>query len=461
MEQKKRMGRFMFFGALCVALVMATSGCNTPQDQSANDDQQTMSDAECVAADKAALEITFAVGDSSASVTQDVGLPSTGANGSTITWASDDTAHVTSAGTVTRPPMGVTVEPVNLTAMLKKGAASDTKTFALTLPHRESLVHVWTQYFQGSAMPTDRQRYAMAYGGDNAVYLFSGWNVSEGCINNFWKYDLGTHTWTNIFLSSPYPDAREGASFAYAGGTTIVLFGGDNNAGAYYFDTWEYDTSTGVWSQPEVPNATEGTTCPVRRSDHGMAYAGGTKAALFGGYSGSVCLGDTWVFDSVSDTWTRHTDTGLAGTAMPYPLQKPQMAHAGSSQAILFGGNNGINLSETWVFDVSSDTWSKNDTTGLTEGTDFPSARSGGGMGYAGGNYIALFGGIGSAPLDDTWVYEVPKHAWTSHNTTGVAGTDFPSARYLFGMSGAGLGKLVIFGGSDGVASMGDTWEYE
>lgn len=67
---------------------------------------------------------------------------------------------------------GATIEPVNLTAMLKKGAASEARTFALTLPHRESLIHVWTQYFQGSAMPTTRQRYAMAYGGDNACVSF-------------------------------------------------------------------------------------------------------------------------------------------------------------------------------------------------------------------------------------------------------------------------------------------------
>jgi hypothetical protein len=29
------------------------------------------------------------------------------------------------------------------------------------------------------------------------------------------------------------------------------------------------------------------------------------------------------------------------------------------------------------------------------------------------------------------------------------------------GMSGAGLGELVIFGGSEGTATIGETWEYE
>ena len=51
--------------------------------------KKDLSDAESVAADKAALDIGYADTDSATSVTQDMTLPTTGASGTTISWASD------------------------------------------------------------------------------------------------------------------------------------------------------------------------------------------------------------------------------------------------------------------------------------------------------------------------------------------------------------------------------------
>ncbi|QYX75788.1 family 43 glycosylhydrolase [Streptomyces akebiae] len=85
--------------------------------------------AEGVAADKAALTL----GDTSA-VTADLDLPKTGtAGGSTITWASDNTDVVSDSGAVTRPAAGQPDGHATLTATLKKGPASATKTFEVTV----------------------------------------------------------------------------------------------------------------------------------------------------------------------------------------------------------------------------------------------------------------------------------------------------------------------------------------
>ncbi|WP_215453949.1 family 43 glycosylhydrolase [Streptomyces sp. ATCC 21386] len=85
--------------------------------------------AEGVAADKAALTL----GDTSA-VTADLDLPKTGtAGGSTITWASDNTDVVSNSGAVTRPAAGQPNGHATLTATLKKGPASATKTFEVTV----------------------------------------------------------------------------------------------------------------------------------------------------------------------------------------------------------------------------------------------------------------------------------------------------------------------------------------
>ncbi|WP_330286304.1 family 43 glycosylhydrolase [Streptomyces sp. NBC_00576] len=86
--------------------------------------------AQGVAADKSALTL----GDTSA-VTADLTLPSAGpAGGSAITWATDNASVVSSSGAVTRPAAGQPDGHATLTATLKKGPASDTKTFDITVP---------------------------------------------------------------------------------------------------------------------------------------------------------------------------------------------------------------------------------------------------------------------------------------------------------------------------------------
>ena len=85
------------------------------------------SDADRVQRDAAALSL----GDLSA-VTADVNLPTTGANGAAISWASSDPA-ISSTGTVTRPAAGSADVGVTLTATLSRGGASTTKAFTATV----------------------------------------------------------------------------------------------------------------------------------------------------------------------------------------------------------------------------------------------------------------------------------------------------------------------------------------
>ncbi len=90
----------------------------------------TISDASFVATDKAALAITFSSGDSETGVSQNITLPTTGSNGTTISWTSANAA-VTTSGVVTRP--NGSDSSGNLTATITRGSASDTKVFAVTV----------------------------------------------------------------------------------------------------------------------------------------------------------------------------------------------------------------------------------------------------------------------------------------------------------------------------------------
>lgn len=90
-------------------------------------------DEEDVQADKEALAISYAAGDSAERVTQNIELPATGANGSQITWASSNEAYIKPDGSVTRPKPDEGDQQVTLTATLTKGAATAQKTFDLTV----------------------------------------------------------------------------------------------------------------------------------------------------------------------------------------------------------------------------------------------------------------------------------------------------------------------------------------
>ncbi|WP_149823887.1 family 43 glycosylhydrolase [Streptomyces tailanensis] len=82
-----------------------------------------------VADDKAALSL----GDTSG-VAADLDLPKTGtAGGSSISWKSDNTSVVSDSGAVTRPAAGEPNGHATLTATLKKGTVTDTKTFEVTV----------------------------------------------------------------------------------------------------------------------------------------------------------------------------------------------------------------------------------------------------------------------------------------------------------------------------------------
>jgi len=120
-----------------------------------------MSDQAAVAAAKAALNIVYASGDSAASVTQNVGLAATGADGCTISWSSDTPAVISATGTVTQPQGSPVV--VTLTATISSHAVSDTKQFVLTVqPVMNDL----------AAVEADKAALAIGYGpGDSASHV--------------------------------------------------------------------------------------------------------------------------------------------------------------------------------------------------------------------------------------------------------------------------------------------------
>ncbi|MEU8661666.1 immunoglobulin-like domain-containing protein, partial [Actinoplanes philippinensis] len=83
---------------------------------------------EAVTADSGALDL----GDTSG-LTADLSLPATAPYGSKVSWSSSDGDVISDAGKITRPAAGEPDAHATLTATLRRGSASGTKTFPVTV----------------------------------------------------------------------------------------------------------------------------------------------------------------------------------------------------------------------------------------------------------------------------------------------------------------------------------------
>ena len=242
------------------------------------------------------------------------------------------------------------------------------------------------------------------------------------------------------------PLARLGHVQAYdpATGQTIV-FGGFT--GSYQNDTWSWNGANWVQVDDSAdPGCT--TTCtnsPSARDYATVAYDVATsQLVLFGGYTGTADLSDTWAWNGT--TWTEVALPGAGPSARAWSTMAYDTA---SNQLVLFGGTGlGGLKADTWDWNGSS--WS------LLAPALSPSARSDSTIAYdptMGGGELVLFGGSNGANLADTW-------AWNGTTWSQLSPANAPSAREDSVMAyNAVTNQLLLFGGSN-IGAVGDTWAW-
>ncbi|BBH20295.1 hypothetical protein Back11_16400 [Paenibacillus baekrokdamisoli] len=100
----------------------------------------TITDAQKLAKDKEALNLSFNGTDTANNVTQKLKpLPAKGANGSTIIWYSGNASVISSDGqTVNRPAAGSGDSTIILTALINNNNAADVKVFTITVKQQVS-----------------------------------------------------------------------------------------------------------------------------------------------------------------------------------------------------------------------------------------------------------------------------------------------------------------------------------
>ncbi len=249
--------------------------------------------------------------------------------------------------------------------------------------------NTWTQK-STTWTPSVRKNHAMAYiGGDQALFfggLSNGYRQSDT-----WVYDFSANSW--IWKGpSTSPSARSGHAMAYIGGDQVLLFGGWDSD-TYDGETWVYDLSANTWTQKSP------STAPSARYEHDMAYIGGDQVLLFGGQDGNYSRSqETWVYDLSANTWTKKSPS-----TSPSARSGHAMAYIGGDRVMLFGGYDNADRNDTWIYDLSANTWTQDSNTSQ------PSARTSHRLSETsmnGTSYLVLFGGWTTAgKFDETWTF--------------------------------------------------------
>ncbi|MEW5761267.1 MAG: kelch repeat-containing protein, partial [Candidatus Thermoplasmatota archaeon] len=306
---------------------------------------------------------------------------------------------------------------------------------------RLALFDSWTNKAPATK-PSGRCRHSMApIYNDDKVVLFGGYDGAN-YFDDTWVYDYSDNNWT-IKAPATKPSARCGHGMApIYNDDKVVLFGGYDSAN-YFDDTWVYDYSDNNWAI-KAP-----TTKPTARRGFAMASIyNDDKVVFFGGGLAGTSYDETWVYDLSDNTWTDEVpDTK--------PSARCWHSMAGiynDDKILLFGGVvSGSTNDETWIYDLSDNTWTNKAP------TKKPSARDYAAMtGIYNDDKVLLFGGLTTFYDDETWVYDLSTNTWTNK-----APATKPSGRCRHSMAPIyNDDKILLFGGDYG-AYDDETWVYD
>ena len=269
--------------------------------------------------------------------------------------------------------------------------------------------------------PSSRFNHMMAYLPDrHEVFLFGGWS-SRDRIGDTWTYDIDANEWTQLHpRNSPYP--RSDAAMAYdVENGVIVLFDGYCRDDRGRQDTWVYDFGEGNWVQmdpEESPRSQYGHYMIYDSQNQRMVMYGGHWSiwedgrSLGHGYSDGV-----WAYDYPSDTWTKLD----AAISLPQRYWHTIAYDAGRGALVVFGGTGTTTpvLDDTWLYDLSSNTWERLDT------DVNPPERENSALVYDPVHEkLILFGGlreVGEPPLDDLWILDTVEGTWREVSSEPVS----------------------------------------
>jgi hypothetical protein len=308
----------------------------------------------------------------------------------------------------------------------------------------------------GALSPTARRGHTLvAYDADRML-MFGGFDGVEEKQDTWWlRLDGAGPAWQQI-VTPTAPPARELHAATVLYGGRLLLFGGRYGA-TLMNDLWALDASV---PSPDWVALTPDGSPPSPRAGHSMTYAGWLDAYVFGGTTGpGAWSNETWGLSvtPAPGSWVPLAPYGtppapreghVTGGFIIPDIANVNMAVIGGEGAALYGDYWYLQWGQTWI----------------DRGTLSMPPRA-----YAGGviwsmneaSRFYVFGGEGeSGPLQDTWRTYIDETS-TPLPTTGGP----PPARRMMGFAlrntSAPAAEVLLYGGDDGAAPLGDLWQLE
>lgn len=225
----------------------------------------------------------------------------------------------------------------------------------------DSTGSTWQQILTKSTIyPTSRSYHAMAFDGKKTIYLHAGC-PSQGRLSDLWAFDTETLVWTEL-PSAPGP-ARGGTSIAFCEGK-LYRMGGFDGKFEQGGELDIYDPASQTWHTIRFPP--DGVQGPEARSVAtllAVQLPSNEKAliTMFGerdpsslGHAGAgKMLGDVWVFNVESSTWSKVAFPEQNAPAARGWFAADVMKHQGGDAVIVQGGlaEDNTRLGDAWRLD--------------------------------------------------------------------------------------------------------------
>ncbi|XP_063423029.1 multiple epidermal growth factor-like domains protein 8 [Mytilus trossulus] len=241
----------------------------------------------------------------------------------------------------------------------------------------------WYTVFQPyTRLPEDisRSRYGhtLVACGTDSMYMFGGYSLRHGLLNDVWMFNLTTNKWTQIVpFTTTEPTGRYYHTAVYLDYLkTMYVFGGfvrrGNNVEATN-EMWKFAIGAHKWTL-EVSSEVH----PV--AGHTMTKIGDAKLLVIGGFSRAGYFSENmYEYDATISTWRVYTQRDLIGA--PIGLYGHTAVHHEDTQSIyIYGGilyrSPRVNLSESprvvlsdelYSFDLVSKRWNNLQSTRNSE----------------------------------------------------------------------------------------------
>jgi len=292
-----------------------------------------------------------------------------------------------------------------------------------------------------SSLPGNGRSSAISFVIDGEGYIALGRDATGKLLNDCWKYDPTSDSWTEM---TSFPDsARVKAIAAVVNGKAYVGLGfskgnGMNNGPGMLKDFWMYS--------PETPYWTKKADFPSISADACVSFVWNNEIYVGAGFNGLGFSNEFWKYNTVDDKWIRLND--FVGNARAGAIS------CGDSTHIYFGtGYQTTNENDWWEYFPQNDSWKKknsmpdngreNAVTLTIKGRYFVSTGR-----HFGGNYT------GGKVNSDIVEYDATRDSWYERGNIPSSGRENAIS---FTINGKGY---IGFGENDSTV-LNDFWSFE